>query len=222
MNLILSVIKPYMLDALTEILDSLELTSSVVLLGHGTARPSMQELLGIESTEKRIVITTADAEKTAKLIGAQKKRLFIGMPGQGMIVSVPIKSIGGKQAMAYLSGGEEKNAKYSPEFNFSYELIIAIANEGRTDDVMSAARAAGATGGTVIHGKGTGTDEEKKFLGVSIASEKEVILIVARSEQKTEIMRSIVKNAGTSTAAGAIVFSLPTSEIAGFGMSAEE
>lgn len=78
---------------------------------------------------------------------------------------------------------------------FSYELIVAIANEGRTDTVMNAARAAGAMGGTVLHGKGTTSPESEKFLGVSIAKEKEVILIVARKEQKADIMRSIMTRA---------------------------
>ena len=43
-------------------------------------------------------------------------------------------------------------------------------------------------------------------------------MIVAKSEQKAAIMSSILKNAGIGTAANAIVFSLPVSEVAGFGM----
>ena len=66
--------------------------------------------------------------------------------------------------------------------------------------------------------EGTGGKAEKAFYNVSIADEKEVILIVSRSEQKSDIMRAIIENAGPGTAAGAIVFSLPVSEAAGFGM----
>ena len=51
-----------------------------------------------------------------------------------------------------------------------------------------------------------------------IAKEKEVILIVARKEQKADIMRSIMTRAGADTDAGAVVFSVPVSEVAGFGM----
>lgn len=95
---------------------------------------------------------------------------------------------------------------------------MAIANEGRTDLVMNAARSAGAAGGTVLHGKGTGSDKAEKFYSVSIAQEKEVILIVAKTEQKAGIMRAILEKAGPNTEAGTIVFSLPTSEVAGFGL----
>lgn len=105
--------------------------------------------------------------------------------------------------------------------NYSYELIIAISNEGCTDMVMNAARKAGARGGTVIHGKGTGSREDEKFFNVSIAQEKEVILIVSEKDRKSDIMREIVGSAGPSTPAGAIVFSLPISEVAGFGLFSE-
>ena len=86
---------------------------------------------------------------------------------------------------------------------------------------MDAARAAGARGGTVLHGKGTGAEQVKKFYNITIAEEKEVVLIVAKTEEKTEIMRSILQKAGPDTPAKAIAFSLPTTEVAGFGFRRE-
>lgn len=118
--------------------------------------------------------------------------------------------------MEFLNNG--KSAKYAPRAAYPYELITVIANEGRTDDVMNAARKAGAAGGTVLHGKGTGRESEQMFFNVSIASEKEVVLIVAKAEQKTEIMQAILREAGPGTHANAIVFSMPVSETAGFGI----
>lgn len=217
MNYVISICDPRALDTLTGLCAELELPVSVVLHAHGTAVRSMLDILGIESNEKRVVLTIATQEKTRRLIDEQKRRLFIGVPGHGIVVSVPIKSIGGGKTVAFL-GGSQQPAKYTPELNYSYELIVAIANEGRTDMVMNAARSAGAAGGTVLHGKGTGSDKAEKFYSVSIAQEKEVILIVAKTEQKAGIMRAILEKAGPNTEAGTIVFSLPTSEVAGFGL----
>lgn len=221
MNYIISIVSPSALETLTDIAEKLELPHSTVMIGHGTAVPSMLDLLGIKSNERRILFSTASKEKTKKFISEQKRLLYIGVPGHGIVVSVPIKSIGGGSTLEKL-GNDRSSAKYTPEFNFKYELIVAIANEGWTDAVMNAARSAGATGGTVLHGKGTVDPDSEKFLNVSIATEKEVILIVAKSTQKAEIMRSILREAGPSTEAGAIVFSLPTSDVAGFGMFDEE
>ena len=197
MNYVISIFSPAAFPKLKDICSELELPFNTALHGEGTAMPSMLDMLGIESNERRIMLSVAGPEKTEKLI------------------ALPIKSIGGGKTVAYLN--KDGNEKYTPELNYSYELIIAIANSGRTDTVMNAARKAGARGGTVIHGKGTGNENAEKFYHVSIAEEKEVILIVSAASQKSEIMRSILENAGPGTPAGTVVFSLPVSEAVGFG-----
>ena len=217
MNYVISICDPRALEVLTQICAELAIPMNVVLHAHGTAVRSMLDILGIESNEKRVVLSIANQEKTKALISEQKRRLFIGVPGHGIVVSVPVKSIGGGKTVAFLNGSQQP-AKYTPELNYSYELIVAIANEGRTDLVMNAARSAGAAGGTVLHGKGTGSEGGERFYNVSIAQEKEVILIVSRAEQKSGIMKATLEKAGPDTEAGTIVFSLPTSEVAGFGL----
>lgn len=217
MNFVISICGKKSFGELETICREMELPLNIVMHGRGTAVQSMLDILGIEETEKRVIVSVCRNDKTAEFIREEKKRLFIGVPGHGIIISIPVKSIGSGRTVDFLNGGAAEE-KYSPSINYAYELIAVIANEGRTELVMNAARAAGATGGTVLHGKGTGKESDEKFFNVSIAAEKEVILIVAKSEQKAAIMSSILKNAGIGTAANAIVFSLPVSEVAGFGM----
>ena len=217
MNYLISVVNPGAMDRVCEIAAALDLPQTVTLLGHGTAVQSMLDLLGIESTEKRVIMTVANPEKTRKFIKEMRRQVYIGIPGHGIIMAVPIKSVGGGKTLAYLNNGEQQPARYTPELNGKYELIVIVANEGRTDQVMNAARAAGATGGTVLHGKGTGS-QNKKFYNVSIAAEKEVILMVAQNDRKAAIMQSVLHHAGPDSEAGAILFSLPVSEVAGFGL----
>lgn len=221
MNYVISICPPDMTEALDGICEELSLPFSIAFRAKGTAVSNMLELLGIENNEKRAVITVCTREKTKELIKEEKSRMFIGVPGQGIIVSVPVKSVGGGKTVEYFTGGDAA-PKRAPELNSEYELITVIANEGRTDMVMDAARGAGATGGTVIHGKGTGRKSAENFFSVSIATEKEVVLIVAKKDRKTEIMKAIVEKAGAGTEANAIVFSLPVTEIAGFGFNSEE
>ena len=220
MNYLISVVNPGAKDRVCEIAAALDLPQTVTLLGHGTAVQSMLDLLGIESTEKRVIMTVANPEKTRKFIKEMRRQVYIGIPGHGIIMAVPIKSVGGGKTLAYLNNGEQQPARYTPELSNRYELIVIVANEGRTDQVMNAARAAGATGGTVLHGKGTGS-QNKKFYNVSIAAEKEVILMVAQNDRKAAIMQSVLHHAGPDSEAGAILFSLPVSEVAGFGLMDE-
>jgi len=220
MNYIISIIKREGLSRLIEITEKMGLPLTLELHGRGTATKSMLDLLGMEFHEKRVIVTIADEAKTEELIREQRRHLYIDAPGNGIVAAVPIKSVGGGRTLAYLGGDKDK--KSTPKIDYRYELILAIANEGCTDMVMDAARAAGARGGTVLHGKGTGAKNAENFFKVSIASEKEMILIVAAAEQKSAIMSSIVKTAGPGTDAGTIVFSLPVSEVAGFSfMDAE-
>lgn len=95
MNYIISICNPQDLDTLIEICRALNLPMNIVLHGRGSAVRSMLDILGIESNEKRVVLTFAGPEKTQALIREQKRRMFIGVPGHGIVAAIPIKSIGG-------------------------------------------------------------------------------------------------------------------------------
>ena len=118
--------------------------------------------------------------------------------------------------MQFLSGKEDfQKEEESVLKDTVYELIVVISNQGYTELAMDAARSAGAYGGTVIHAKGTGMEQAEKFMGVTLASEKEIIFIVAKKEQKNDIMKAVMEQAGMQSKAKSIVFSLPVTDTAG-------
>ena len=217
MNAMISIMNPKYSERMTEQCRDLNIPIAMELFGHGTATRSMLNVLGAESLEKRIFITVADDRSSAGLIRAERRYLAIDAPGNGIVISVPVKSVGGGETLAFINQNNPEK-KRPPELLPNYELVLAIANEGTTDAVMDAARAAGASGGTVVHAKGTGSRDAEKFLSVSLASEKEIVLIVAKASEKAAIMRGILEKAGAGTEAGAIVFSLPVNELGGFRM----
>ena len=119
--------------------------------------------------------------------------------------------------MAYLTRGMNfKKGAESELKNTLYELIVVICNIGYNDMVMDAARAAGASGGTIIHARGTAKKETEDFLGISLATERDMVFIVTKADEKEQIMTSIMQNAGIDTKAGSLVFSLPVTATAGF------
>ena len=140
---------------MAELYSRLGLQPILTNLAMGTARSEHLALYGLDSTEKAITGSIANDEDTAKLIKAAKEQLYIDIPGNGVMLAIPIKSVAGGRNLSYLSAGKEIGGR--PKMEFNHELIIAILNEGQSDSVMKAAREAGATGGTVLHAKGTGS-----------------------------------------------------------------
>ena len=127
-----------------------------------------------------------------------------------------MSAIGGKKALYFLTDGQNyEKGEESTLKDTKYELLVVIANQGYTNQIMDAARAEKAGGGTVIHAKGTGIERAEKFLGVSLVKEKEMVFIVVRRDIRDNIIRAIMEKAGLRTKAQAIAFSLPVSSVAG-------
>ncbi len=204
-----------------ELYSALELPLVLSMRGRGTATAEQLDLCGLEATEKVLTAAVADKAKTRQLIKSAQQKLYIDFPGNGIILTVPVKSVGGGRTLAYLTNNERPDGAV-PSPVFDHELIVVILNEGHTDAVMDAARKAQAAGGTILHAKGTGAKAARKFFGVSLAEEKEVILIVADAANKAEIMRSVIEQNGPGTAPGAIAFSLPISAVAGLRAAESE
>jgi nitrogen regulatory protein PII len=155
-------------------------------------------------------------EKWKELKYGLRRQLQIDVPGIGIAFVVPISSMGGKKALNYLTNGQNFiKGEESALKDTKYELLVVIANQGYTDLIMSAAREVHAAGGTVIHAKGTGSQNAEKFLGVTLVPEKEVVYIVVRKDQKNDIMRAIMEKAGNNTPAHGIIFSTPVDSVVG-------
>lgn len=181
--------------------------------GHGTATDEHLSIYGLDATDKAVLGAVASAQEAARLLRDAKRKLFIDIPGNGVMLKIPLKSVAGGRTLAYLT--DDQKAGGAPEMEFEHELIVVILNEGFSDFVMDAARSAGAGGGTVLHAKGTGSKRAEKFFGVSLADEKDMVYIVAHRDEKAPIMRAISQQAGPGTKAGAICFSLPVSSVVG-------
>ena len=214
LNYIISITDRDQIQELATLFQNLELNMGLIMLGKGTATSEQLSIYGLTNTEKAIVSTVADTESTKRLIRAAKRKLFMDIPGNGIMLTIPIKSVGGGRTLAYLTGNKAPTGG-APAMQFEHELIIAVLNAGYSDAVMDAARTAGAGGGTVLHARGTGTKQAEKFFGVSLAEEKDILYIVAPAGQKASIMSAINTTTGAGTKAGAICFSLPVSDVIG-------
>ena len=194
----------------------------LLTLGNGTASSEMLDYFGMESREKIVIFTVVTWESWRHVKGQMEQKLNIDVPGTGISFLIPVSSVGGGKALRYLLAGQEYEKEEESELkNTEYELLIVISNYGYNNLVMEAAREAGAGGGTVVHARGTGRERAEKFLGVTLAEEKEMTFIVTRTEKKNEIMKAIMEKAGMDSKAKSILFSLPVTETAGLRISGD-
>ncbi len=195
--------------------------------GEGTAAHELLNLLGLEATQKTVLFTVATREVKKKLMRNLVHQMGLDMPNAGIAVSVPLSAIGGASALRHLIGRQLVDkviteSEEKPMMNdMPYSLICVVANCGCTDMVMEAARSASATGGTVLHAKGTGSAAAEKFFNMSIVDEKEMILIAAGKNQAVDIMKAVMTQCGHHSKAHAVCFSLPVDQIAGFNLDCD-
>ena len=96
-----------------------------------------------------------------------------------------------------------------------FKCILAVVNNGFSEEAMEAARAAGAKGGTILHGRGTISKDAEKFFNITIQPEKEIVMILAKAENIDGILKALYTAIGTSTDAQGIAFALPVDEVVG-------
>ena len=73
-----------------------------------------------------------------------------------------------------------------------FKLILAFVEDTKSDKVMNAAREAGATGATVInHARGEGLLQKKTFFGLSLETQRDVLLFLVEEHLSRHILEKI-------------------------------
>ena len=195
-------------------------------IGKGTANSDILDLLGIGAAEKAVITCLEQAVGVPILLKEVRKKLKSYGPGAGIAFTVPLSAINDPVLLIFkqsiyknekiASGEWGEGANMSEEFN--NDLILCIVNHGYSDELMNTARAAGATGGTVINARGQAHEGAVKFFGVSVQDEKEIILILTSREKKVAIMKAVCEIHGLNSGAQGIVFSLPVDKVLGLSL----
>ena len=96
-----------------------------------------------------------------------------------------------------------------------HDLIITIVNKGRSSDVIDASKEAGAQGGTILHGRGSGVHDTAKLFGIRIEPEKEVILTIVENTKTDLIVESITQKINLNKPGKGVLFVLDVKRVAG-------
>lgn len=191
-----------------------------VFHAQGTASSQVMDMLGLDGVDKNVLMSMLPKAFADEMLKKLRKRLHLGMPNTG--IAFTINMSGGSGQVVRLIENLEPEEKIKllgrSEGDMTendYSMIMTIVNQGFSEDVMNAARPKGASGGTVFHSRRVGGEEVMKFWKISVQEEREVVIILARKEDKLAIMQEIGSKCGMRSKAQGIVMSLPVDSIVG-------
>ena len=101
------------------------------------------------------------------------------------------------------------------ECKVKFDLIITIVNKGRSHLVVEASKNAGAEGGTILGGRGTGIHEKAKLFGITIEPEKDIILTLVPRDDVDKVLNTIIEEAELNKPGKGITFVLEVKRVAG-------
>ncbi|NLF45221.1 MAG: P-II family nitrogen regulator [Syntrophomonadaceae bacterium] len=97
----------------------------------------------------------------------------------------------------------------------SFDLIVTIVNKGKAEKVVEVSKQAGAEGGTILFGRGTGIHEKAKLFGIPIEPEKEIVLTLIPRAKTQIVLDAILNHTDLCKPGKGIAFVLPVDKIAG-------
>ncbi|MDL2206955.1 P-II family nitrogen regulator [Eubacteriales bacterium OttesenSCG-928-N13] len=159
-----------------------------IFLGTGTVVSKLLEFLELTDIRKEILFTAVDQDDTKAVLQALGKQLQLNKPGHGIAASISLRNFLGTGNLNYIN--DEQRVVEKP----MYRAIFTVVDKGNAPDVVEAAKAAGARGGTIINARGSGIHETAKLFAMPIEPEKEIVLTIVKSEDAESVVASIRKS----------------------------
>ena len=217
-RLLFLICNPKLADRATKLYADDNIPLHYRLSASGTASNEMRDILGLEGLEKVAMLSILSKNNARETLIKLRRSLKMDSTNSGIAFTIPITAVS-KLVLRIMEsteiGNDNDKRRTSRMSNNKYAMIAAIVNQGYSESVMIAARAAGASGGTVIHSRSVGNEAISGAWGFAVEDEREIVMIVAESEKKTEIMQAISDECGIKSDAKGIVISMPIEDTIG-------
>ena len=168
-----------------------------VCLAKGTATSTILSALGIGDTKQEVLTSVIESKDSERILEAVHS-----VKAKGVSIIIDAARDGSREVRDLDSG---------------WVLIEVICEEGYSEDIMAAARKAGAEGGTVIDAHGTSTEDDVKFFGAPLVPEKEILMIVISRDKAEAVMEAISSMEALKKKGMGIVFSIPVRSFMNLG-----
>ena len=197
-----------------EILQKNGIFLSEVCMGNGTASSDILDILGLESTEKDVIISITDAEAASSMMSKLSDQLAGSFGSKGIAFSLRLSAAPNIliKALELKSGKTPQEAR--KKMTDAYTLIVITVNQGYADEVVATAKKGGARGGTLIRARQASNENTDSLFSASFTSERDVVAILAPKDKRADIMEALNAEHGVRSEANAVVIALPVESVA--------
>ncbi len=182
---------------------------ATLMMGQGTINNRILQWLALAENTKELLWILAD-ESTPTLLEEIATHFNFNRRNNGIGFSIPVNQLFGARNSLGVSVDQPREENMQ-----QHEAIIAIVPKGNGERVVEAARHGGATGATILNGRGAGIHETEKLFSLEIEPEKEIVLMVVESVQTQTICDAIINATGIDQPGQGVLFTQPISQVVG-------
>lgn len=188
-----------------------DICGGIILLGRGTVKNAALNLLGIKSQKREIITILLKKENAKDVLDFLTKELQLQEPGHGIAYTTPVVIAG----QIFNDKQDTWNALEGMEGESMFKKLTVVVNRGMAEDVMAIARKSGVKGGTILHGRGTGSASTAKLLGMEIEPEKELVMILMPGDLIDKVVNNLFQELKMDIPGNGILFVEPVLEVRG-------
>lgn len=195
---------------------------ATIVYGEGIGRNEKPTFFGLPLThEKDVVFIAIDGDNEAPVTEAVSREGKLGKSGYGLGFTVHLSKLLGVPHLTHRTDDRKKKKGEEIMENalHEFQLIVTIVNSGDSQKVIKAAADAGAEGGTILNGRGTGVNEQQTFMNFTIDPEKDVILTLVPASYTDKVVDSIEQAVDLNAPGRGIAFLIDVENVFGVNHS---
>ncbi len=191
------------------------------LMGQGSGVHDKERFFGISFLpEKEIILTLVCDDDAEEVLHSMCDSCSLQKPRHGLAMVLDVAGVTGICHLCQLAEEESEEGRLSEMETeekdvIQHDLIVTIVNKGDSETVIEATKQAGARGGTILFGRGTGIHEQAKLFGITIEPEKEIILTLIERSKTLQVLDRIVQAVDLDQAGKGIAFIMKVDQVTG-------
>lgn len=192
---------------------------ATIVYGEGIGRNEKPTFFGLPAThEKDVIFIATDGSNETAIASAVSSSGKLGKPGYGLGFTIHLDKLLGVPHLRKETG-LQKGVNLMEKGYQDFQLIVTIVNTGDSQKVIKAAADAGAEGGTILNGRGTGVNEQRTFMNFTIDPEKDVILTLVPSSYVDKVVSNIEQAVDLNAPGRGIAFLIDVENVFGVNHS---